>query len=273
MKALERARELMPGDWMSLYFIGDVQHQVGQYQDAINSFTSVLVHRPSEVGVLMSLAQSHLDLGRVEMSSGFALRAEQSFVSCIRTSLKAIDSSPGFRAVAWKIVADATYDLSDCPSFKLGNHNLSELRTISSMLSVELSDRLSGIVTSSTLKNVSSYDELKVTAVAVAAYDYHLSLTISGSPSVGAAWYDLGIALRAWGIKSQSPEGPLMAKRQAVVCLKQALRHDPGNTLYWSALGTLHFEEPKIAQHSYIKALEIDSKVRAHEPQTVFSLM
>jgi superkiller protein 3 len=253
----------MPDDWMSLYFIGEVQHQLGQYQDAISSFTSILVHRPSEVGVLMSLAQSHLELGRMEMSSGFTLRAEQSFVACIRTSLKAIDASPGFRAIAWKIAADAIYDLSDCPSFKLGGCSLPELSTISSILSVELSDRLSGVISSSALKKISAFDELRVSVVAVAAYDYHLSLTSPESPSVGAAWYDLGIALRAWGIKSKSPNGTVTADQQAIRCLKEALRQDPGNTLYWNALGTLNFEEPKVAQHSYIKALEIDSKVGA----------
>src|ERR1700728_4416313 len=57
MKALVRARELDPDDWMCSFFIGEVQRQMGQYQEAVDSFQSILVTRPLETGVMMSLAQ------------------------------------------------------------------------------------------------------------------------------------------------------------------------------------------------------------------------
>ena len=264
MKALGRARELLPDDWMCSYFIGEVQQQVGQYQEAINTFESILVHRPSEVGVLMALGQTHLDLGRSEISTGFPTRAEQSFVASICTALQAINDNPGFRAVAWKVVADAVFHLSSCPCFKAEEKELVELSEVTSLVSGELSDRLSGILTSSDLQNVSSFNELKVLEIAIAAYDYRISLSSSESLSNGSAWYDLGVALNCWSKKTRNPEGRLKADQEAISCLKEALLQDAGTDLYWNALGNINFEDkPKVAQHAYIKALEIDSKVRS----------
>ena len=39
LKALERARELDPDDWIASYFIGEVQRQMGLYEEAIKAYT------------------------------------------------------------------------------------------------------------------------------------------------------------------------------------------------------------------------------------------
>jgi superkiller protein 3 len=263
MKALGRAKELGPDDWLCSYLIGEVKYQTGQYQEAIDSFKSILAHRPSEVGVLMSLGQAYLDFGLAEISTGFFARAEQTLTACISTALQAIHASPGFRLLAWKIVADAVLRLSDCPAFK-EESMCAELSEVSSLLPEELSGRLSGIVSSHDLRSACSFDELKVLAVAIAAYDYRVSLGSSESLSSSSAWYDLGIALHSWSRKTPSPEGRLKSHEQAISCFKEALLRDPENDLIWNAFGNIHFDaQPKIAQHAYIKAIEIDSKVRS----------
>ena len=116
-KALERARELNPADWIASYFIGDVQRLMGAYEEAIKAFESILEGRPQELGVLHSLGQTYLELGRFELSTAFLARAETSFVSAIRVTLNLLDASSGFRRVAWKTVADSLYQLSTLSAF------------------------------------------------------------------------------------------------------------------------------------------------------------
>jgi len=47
-----------------------------------------------------------------------------------------------------------------------------------------------------------------------------------------------------------------------VDAITNALREEPTNDSYWTAYGNAHFsDQPEIAQHAYIKALELDPKV------------
>jgi superkiller protein 3 len=261
MKSLIRARELQPDDWICSYLIGGVQRQLGQCQEAIDTFQAILASRPSEIGVLMSLGQTYLDIGLSEAATGFTTRAENSFVECIRTATQAIDASPGFRGVAWKTAADAIFHLSNQPTFSDEDDVRLVLSRVVSLISTP-SERLQEIIRMPLLQDMTVLDGLKVLEIAMAAYDYRISLSSSENSPSGSAWFDLGISFRSWSRRLSSGEGTQKAENQAMGCFTEALRQDPGNTMYWNALGSINFStQPKRAQHAYIKALEIDSKV------------
>ncbi|KAG6878535.1 hypothetical protein C0993_004433 [Termitomyces sp. T159_Od127] len=258
VKALERAQELDPDDWISLYLIGDVKRQMGNYYDAINTFESILVTRPTDAGVLVSLGQAYLDQGRLEVSEGFQVRAEQSFSTCISVGLKAIEASAGFRGVVWKTIGDAIFALSARSTYTEEETVRNVLKDVVAILPLE-NDCLSGVFVPTVLSEDIPLTGLKVLEVALAAYSYRTSLGQSESASTtGSAWFDLGIALHAWVIKSS---GPPTAQGKIISFLSQALREDPGNSLYWMGMGDAYFlSNAKSAQHAYIKAIELDSK-------------
>lgn len=262
LKALAWARELNPDDWMCAYLIGDVQQNMGHYEDAITTFHSILSERPSEVGVLSSLAEAYLNRGRAELSRKLQARAEHSFLSCIRVCLQAIQESPGFRAVLWKTMADAIFSLSIRSTYSHEEDTIEILAAIAALLP-ENSDHLSAFMSPPSLQNVSTLNGTKVLEIAVAAYSYRLSLGPSESVAAdGSLWFDLGIALHLWATKSSSGENGESATAKAVTCFNQAVREDAGNIIYWIAIGNIHFlSHAKTAQHAYIKALEIEPKV------------
>jgi len=262
VKALGRAHELSPEDWICTYFIGEVHSQMGKFQEAIDAFESILTERPSEVGVLMSLAQTHLDLGRDEMSTGFLARAEQSFGACVRVALRTIRETPGFRSLAWKTVADAIFHLSRQTSFIDADNIQTLLQDTASLTTVNTSDRLLGLLTLPSVEGDSPVGGRQALEIAIIVYDYRISLGSSEESVTGSSWYDLGVALNTWSNQTVSKEDQERAKKQAMVCLTKALREDTGNDTYWNALGSINFvAQPKTAQHAYIKALEIDNKV------------
>lgn len=245
-----------------MYFIGEVQREIGEFEQAINSFQSILTHRPLEVGVLISLGQTHLDQGLAELSTGFVARAEHSFVSCVRVAFKTINESPGFRVAAWKTAADAIFFLSSQASYLDQDNVFSALSEVSTLLPQYSSDRLSDIVTLSPLHHNIPLSGLKVLELATVAYDYRITLCSSETAGNGSAWFDLGVALHSLVRRLLSTETQEKATKQANKCIVEALRQEPGNDTYWSALGNVHFtRQPKIAQHAFIKALEFDSKV------------
>lgn len=261
VKALGRAHELSPDDWICSFFIGDVHRQMGKFQEAIGTFESILANRPSEIGVVMYLAQTYLDLGRNEVSTAFLARAEQSFGACARMAMKAIRENPGFRSLAWKMVADAIFHLSKHTSYFDTEGIRALLSDVTSLITVNVSDRLLDILTLPS-QGGESLGGRQVLEVAVVAYDHRISLGSSEESTNGPSWHDLGIALSFWSSQTNRKEAQDRANKQAVACLKKAIHEDPGNDAYWNALGNMNFvAQPKVAQHAYIRALEIDSKV------------
>jgi superkiller protein 3 len=262
IKALARAKELDPEDWMCSFFLGDVQRQIGQFQAAVDAFQSILVHRPAEVGVLVSLGQTYLDLGCSELSDGFAARAEQSFLTSIQIALRTMEESAGFRSVSWKTVADAIFFLSRRSTFIDERGTRTTLVGVVALVSPEPGGRLAGIVPTPLFDADSVLNGSKALEVATAAYDYRVTLGSAEGVARGSAWYDLGMALQSLATKQISSEIRQQTEVKAGECLAEAVREDPGNDIYWVALGDANFSSrAKTAQHAYIKALEIDSKV------------
>jgi superkiller protein 3 len=97
---------------------------------------------------------------------------------------------------------------------------------------------------------------------AVAAYNYRISLDNLDDVATASAWFDLGMALGRFSTQTKDEAKSNRATQQADHCVQRALLTDPGNNVYWNALGNLKFvENPKMSQHAYIKALECDTKV------------
>lgn len=211
----------------------------------------------------MSLGQTYLDLGRAELSTGFVARAEQSLVSCIRVAPRILKSSPGFRAAVWKTIADAVFMLSEQSSYLDEESVASVLSEVVSLFPTVTSDRLSGIISVAPSLCVVPLGRLITLEIAAAAYDYRITLGPTELSAIGSSWFDLGVAIHSWATKTISGEAKEKANKQAIKCLTQALREEPGNEAYWNALGSVHFtSEPKAAQHAFIKSVELNAKVR-----------
>jgi superkiller protein 3 len=249
---------------MCTYLIGEVHRQTGRFQDAVASFQSVLQARPNEPGALTSLARTYVDLGLSELSTGFTSRAQDSFVTALEVSFQFLDSNTSFHSFAWKIIADALYCLSRASSFTDEGTVRTLLSRASTYLTSDSEDRLAGSV-SMPIKlpddPLAGTDALKV---AVAAYSHRISLGQLGAAATGSAWFDFGLSLfnLAGRIFQEGEEKREKAVEQAIASIKEAIRAQPGEDNYWRALGDMNLvSRPKEAQHAYIRALEINSKV------------
>lgn len=263
-KALEHARELNPRDWVASYFIGDVQRQMGLYEEAIKAFETILQARPQELGVLQSLGQTFLELGQFELSTGFSARAEASFVSAVRVSLKLIDASSGFRRIPWKMIADALIHLSTFFVYSDEDDVQTVALHVLPLVANHPSTGLAGIVSSPLTMEEAPSLPLFVLQVAITAYDYRLTLGGIDDAVKGTTHFDLGSALSAFARRTLDDKKRELAEAEAITQFKNALRLEPTNDSFWLALGNATFlSQPSLCQHSYIRALEIDNKVCA----------
>jgi superkiller protein 3 len=255
LKALRKAQELNSKDWLCDYFIGDVERQLGQYEEAITSFRSILDSKPGEVGTLALLSQTYLELGHSELANSFMARAEYSFACCIRESLQLINHHSGFSSLAWKLVADSLFCLSERTSFYDEDMVSSLLNDVGSLIPCG-SERVPSVT-----GNEDKIDGMVVLRFSILVYDHRLSLGFSDASVAGSAWYDMGVSLHAWSIRASSKRDVSTTEQEALRCIIEAVRIDPGSAANWTALGALKFvSEPKVAQHAYIMAVEIDNK-------------
>ncbi|KIJ39435.1 hypothetical protein M422DRAFT_32689 [Sphaerobolus stellatus SS14] len=262
IKALKRALELQPEDWMSLYLLGEVYRVMGQYGSAVEVFEDVRAQQPDEICVSMALSDTHLEEARTQLAEGFRSRAESSAISAVLIASELIKKSAGFRRVTWKIAADAAYELSRFTAFDDPDSVYEALITLTSLIGAyDSGSSVEGIVQLPFSKNSGSLDGNFALEVAIAAYDYRISLDKLDDIAGGSALFDLGVALSNLSSRTSDKGKANLATTQAKDLLLKALATDPYNDVYWNTFGTLNFvENPKMAQHAYIKALECDAK-------------
>ncbi|KAH9485295.1 Superkiller protein 3 [Psilocybe cubensis] len=261
LKALNHALQMKPDDWLCSYTIADVKQSLGLFGESIAILEKIRTLRPDEAGVLVKLAQAYLDLGRTEISDGFLIRAEQSFVNAIDVALDMMTRVSGFRTMAWKIIANAAFHLS---SFVVYNNEATLCRVLQAIPFIaprELTEQLDKIVPVPSFQNDVPLNGLQILAVSVHAALSQISLNPGKQINNSCAWYDLGVALQLWVKKSPPSLDVTSAKEKIIEYLKTALQLDASNDMYWVALGNAYFlSHAKAAQHAYIKALEIDTK-------------
>lgn len=260
VKALEHARVLRQEDWICSYLIADVQSQTGHFTEAMKSLQSILDEHPSELGVLVALSTAHLNSGTQEVSLGFFARAEVSFLTAIEIAWKAMETSSGFSRVAWKIVADSLFRYSSIQSPRETERLSDALLTLKEILEAAPSIPVSKpLIGSFSPEGVSALDILDF---AVATYEYRISFGFHDDKAKASAWYDLGVALQALRSRSVASHATVTQDR-VVSCLKEAVSAEPDEESHWIALGDAYtLNNAKSAQHAYIRALELNPKVR-----------
>jgi superkiller protein 3 len=255
LKALERARDLAPHLWVSLYLIGRGKAQLGEHAEAVSCLKGVLKIKPSEFGVLVSLAQSQLDLARDEARHGLFARSVLSFSDAISTALLSTEQNQSFRGIAWKIIGDALLSLPNSHPYAAPLSGLLE------QLSVMLQGPSSIIIEFLDIP-AAEVPSLKISKLALLVYDYRLALVSSESGALGSAWFDLGVALRSWASRIAEKRLIDLAKQRVVDCFMEATKREPGNDMFWMALGNATFlVNGGLAQHAYFRALQVQPKV------------
>lgn len=264
VKALNRAKGLNPDDWIASYFIGEVQRQMGHYTEAIEAFEEITNKNPHELGVLMSLAQTRLEQGRSEFASAFTARAEASWIACIQVILSLMEASPGFRRLAWKLAGDALFSLSQLLSFADSLVVADVVGRVANILVEHPRNRLEGLVAFPPVLDSEAQSNLSlaILEVAIATYDYRASLGSLDDAASASAHYDLATVFATYTRRITSASKQDLLKEEAIKSYKEAISLDPSNDDYWHLLANAVFvAQPKTAQHAYIRALEIDSKV------------
>ncbi|TIC07610.1 TPR-like protein [Wallemia mellicola] len=269
LKTFNKSRELdsSESNWLALYAIADVLRLMGFHASAIETLNGIFDE--NNLAVVISLGQSYISQARYEVVSGFVGRAVESYRESIKNALIIVRQERYLR-VAWKVLNDAFYGLAKLAALDV-NEDLTE--AVEYVVQVMQEEQLIQKVHSKELidfgyilNSINTPEAVNRACINVAILTSEFAITLDfGRPdSVGSTWYDLTLDLEELAKQTQlvsQTETRKQVEKLSVTAIRNALRSEPGNDDYWNTLGNLVFEsDARLAQHSYIKAIELDGR-------------
>ncbi|KAF9932323.1 Superkiller protein 3 [Linnemannia zychae] len=288
LKAFTRMKELLPESTVAAYHISRVHQKLGMYPEAIEHYQMALdcaarnqepQHEPSLIG----MAESYLEQAREYFVSGYYGRSAESCSHALHYALQLLTLNNELIS-AWKLVGDACIAYRAVPKYL----HLCSFDVLSGIALIipsdtngllhfppELDQELltnTQTISSADLYNSTTEQTSKALDVifAIAGMAYKRANILGGNEGLQAAhcWYDIALSyyykyentIR----KNRSTEASSHAGlwlSVAIRCLKASLQFEEENPMVWNALGVATLtSNTKISQHSFIKAIEYDSK-------------
>jgi superkiller protein 3 len=258
--------------WFAKHMLANVKRELGDYDDAIEGYQSVLANRPAEFGVAISLIQALVESAWDGVEKGLFGYAAHRAVDTINEAVKLAET----RADAfnlWRAVGDA------CSVFSWIQSRIAEFPNANIKQLLQVGDKKSIYGTFSDIDGVGvdivfadglySDDEkagLDLTrclhasilaqkrAIYASAHDVHAQAV--SYYNLGWAEHRAHVCLGAW-LKSRSTR----YLKAAVRCFKRAIELEAGNSEFWDALGVVTSElNPKVAQHSFVRSLFLNER-------------
>lgn len=258
--------------WFAKHMLANVKRELGDYEDAIVGYRTVLETRPKEFGVLIALIQTLVESARSSVGKGMFSEAVQLACEAITAALElATEKHDIFNL--WKGIGDA------CSVISLVQSRIREFPKddIEKLLKLGDPDEAykifydvdligAEIVFSKGLYPSDEEDAVNLTRCVHAAVLSHKRAIFSSSHDVHAqavAYYNLGWAEHRAHVCLQSGLQKKSTRylKAAVRCFKRAIELEAGNAEFWNALGIITSElNPKVAQHSFVRSLFLNER-------------
>ncbi|RDL31795.1 TPR-like protein [Venustampulla echinocandica] len=258
--------------WFAKYMLANVKRELGDYDEAIEEYQSVLEGRPAEFGVSIALIQALVDSAWDGVDKGLFGHAAKRATETIDAAIKLADSRADVFNL-WKAVGDACSVfswvqcyLSDFPAAKI--KRLLQVKDHKDAFTVFADVDGVGIdvVFADGLFAKDEEDGVNLTRCLHGAILAHKRAIYSSADDVHAqavAYYNLGWAEH----RAHVCLGGRLKKKStrylkaAVRCFKRAIELEAGNSEFWNALGVVTSDlNPKVAQHSFVRSLFLNER-------------
>ena len=279
-KAFEQAQKVETsanmdiGDaWFSKYMLANVRRELGDFNEAAVGYEEVLLIKPAEFGVSISLLQTHVESAWRSIELGFFGRAASNAAKAVTVAGDIVK----YRIDAfnlWKAMGDA------CSVFSWNQKYVGSfpLRDVLSILQrdvvPEMFEQLVDIdhTGAEALQALGSGDFKSGTLedclrAAILAQKRLIYVSLHNIHAQAVAWYNLGwteyrahVALAQNTMDGLEKKGPQYLKA-SVRCFKRAIELEAGNSDFWNALAVVTTKlNPKVAQHSFVRSLYLNDK-------------
>ena len=272
LKAFRRCIELDPLSVLAWYHMARTQSRLGMYAEAVRSFNRLLEKHPNDealrLPVWKGICEAQLLQSREYKTTGFYGRSVDCLFSVLDLAAKGIAVNSNCLA-CWKLVSEGLLELLYYEEAHLaaGRDKALSLLVLSDSNIESLmgfDETASGPRTNGAIDSI-IFCGLKATKMAI-------KLAVMKKLPTDVFWWYLSLMYHARKKVSGAGENDIKGDTLlAIRCIQTALEADPENATYWNVLGILTSNvDAMVAQHCFIKAIEVDSSKVSYYVTTWF---
>ncbi|PHH59364.1 hypothetical protein CDD81_3345 [Ophiocordyceps australis] len=257
--------------WFTTYMLANIKRELGEFDEAISLYQSVLDTRADEEGVVIALLQTLVESGLASLERGH-------FGKAVELSLDAIEfacgASTGVRKTFnfWKSVGDACSVFSSVQS-RVQDFPKDAIKMLLESSSQEAFDVLSSLdqVDTSVVFAKGLYSQEEQAAVdltrcvhaTILCHKAAMHAAQDDAHARAVAHYNLGWAeFRAHEcLPADLRMGSSKYLRASCQALKRAIELESGNWEFWNALGVVTSDmNPSVSQHALVRSLHLNER-------------
>ncbi|TQV98971.1 hypothetical protein V2A60_007338 [Cordyceps javanica] len=267
----ESDQDMSADSWFTKFMLGNIKRELGEYDEAVDLYRSVIKTHPGEEGVIIALMQTMVDNALISVEKGQFGKAIEFATDTVKFATMAEDKVlETFNY--WKTVGDACSVFSSVQS-RTSDFPLNEIRAILAKAPIESFDVIANVDKVSTdvvcAEGIYPADEqtgIELTRCIQSTILCHKVAVHVVSKDVHAqavAMFNLGWA----EYRAHSCLPPHMRRKSsnylksAIRCFKRAIELESGNADFWNALGVVTSEvNGAVSQHSFVRSIHIDER-------------
>ncbi|OAA73587.1 Tetratricopeptide-like helical [Cordyceps fumosorosea ARSEF 2679] len=271
-KLEEQADKDMSADsWFTKFMLGNIKRELGEYDDAVELYRSVIKTHPAEEGVIIALMQTMVDNAQISVEKGQFGKAIEFASETIEFASKAEENVLATFNY-WKTVGDACSVFASVQS-RTSDFPLEDVRAILEKapkeafeISANVDKVTTDIVSAQGIYPADEKSGVELTRCIQATILCHKVAVHAVSKDVHAqavAMFNLGWA----EFRAHSCLPVSMRKKSsnylkaAIRCFKRAIELEAGNADFWNALGVVTSEvNGAVSQHSFVRSIHIDER-------------
>lgn len=263
--------------WFAKYMLANVNREMGLFGAAVEGYEAVLLSKPGELGVSVTLLQTLAEHAWANLEKGLLGEAAAAANRALRVAADVASIRPTLFNL-WKAVGDS------CSVFSIAQAQASSIdfEALRGLLQVGLANEelesLADIdhVSKDAFTMISSEDSTtgmhptpsdRCLLASIVAQKRAVHSASSDRHARAVFWYNLGWVEHQTYV-SASPALLTSSKRKArrflkaaVRCFKRAIELEASNAEFWNALGVVTTTlNPKIAQHAFVRSLHLNER-------------
>ncbi len=223
LRAFQRALELNDDTVYCSFRIASIHHVLGNLDDAINLFSSILVKSPKYIPALQGAGEVRLSMANRQLQDGLSLAAAENIVIAIGHAVVALQITSQFQCI-WKLLGDIC--------------NASHQIPWSVMAEIRLPDDVNEFI-----KTTNVYDE-KDNILRLGGFAFLTTAKYFEPALRGTILGDLALnfLFRSRRMRSINIKTSELILPDALAVIKQSVRLLPRNSSLWNILGVIALE-------------------------------
>ncbi|RDA91287.1 hypothetical protein CP533_6328 [Ophiocordyceps camponoti-saundersi (nom. inval.)] len=265
-------RDVSADTWFTKYMLANIKRELGEYDEAVVLYQSVLETRPAEEGVILALLQTMAENALVSVEKGFFGKAVQLAIDTIDVAAASTAAKVRGTFNFWKSVAEA------CSIFTSVHSRAADFPTQAIKALLEAGDQdaykfLANVDKVGTdvvcAKGIYSEDEqsgvdrTRCVHATILCHKQAIHVSSGDQHAQAVAHYNLGWAEHRAHVclPYHLRRKPSSYLRAAVRAFKRSIELESGNAEFWNALGVATSEiNPAVSQHALVRSLHLNER-------------